>query len=589
MALFKKDIALLVLQYLDDEGLKNVYRIFCQESKHLGDEWQALQRGLKRANFSKSLDKCLIEHAKIEAMIREFMQCENLKLDAGCDTDKKVEQVLRHFRPGFRAAVNKQKRRFSNVDKSESCMVVQSPKRMRGSNNESYYSLMIVDTDTEGETVGYISSNGMEMLESTAYDNNQGNDFQGLDVEQKEEIITTARDTLLDMPDLFSTIVAEKINALPVDPSSDLNPKVVIEELEKDQRFNDVFQELLEITATQNDLSDHEETEVVKELVEEHRELRQRVNKINYNEVAKGKVPVTKKEKPVPKKRARKKQPVQKFPSISTDERIVEIINENGEIIRTKVQIDANSIQPLGASTNNVQQFVPSMPSLSTPVSKTPQYVNGITVLSSIPVQCVPHLNQPQIDPNTIVLPCRPTPSGNNIIVDVTPNTFKFISDITVDAPDEIQNQETLEIQHPIQVPLTQEMIEAQPVKATPENLIKAIDKQKVSKCLSTPSRKFPHVRTLNFVTPEKLRTILDKSQNESNVTVIDKRMPSSCPPEIKGLCEDQGMKSDVEGLEGPTDEGSEGKIFFCFVFLVEIQVILLFCSTKVECRTKSC
>lgn len=47
MALFKKDIALLVLQYLDNEGLNNVYQAFCQESEHLSEERQVLQHGLK--------------------------------------------------------------------------------------------------------------------------------------------------------------------------------------------------------------------------------------------------------------------------------------------------------------------------------------------------------------------------------------------------------------------------------------------------------------------------------------------------------------------------------------------------------------
>lgn len=564
MALFKKDIALLVLQYLDDEGLKSVYRIFCQESKHLSDEWQALQRGLKRVNFSKGLDKCLIEHAKVEAMIREFMQYENVKLDTGCDTDKKVEQVLRHLRPGFRAPIKKQKRRFSNVDKSGngSALLQNSPKRMKESNCESYYSLVVaLDSDGQGtDTDAETHPNSVEMREVTPFDdNNQGDDFKGFDVEQKEEIITTARDTLLDMPDLFSSIVAEKINALPDNPSCDLNPKVVIEELEKDERFNDVFQELLDITATQNDLSFQEETEVAKEFVEEHRELRQRVKQINYNEVAKSKAQAQKKEKPVPKKRARKNKQVQKLPLITTsDERIVETINEKGEIERKTVKIELNSIKPLEINTSsaNIQQFVSSLPSLMTP--KT-EYSNGITVLSSIPVQCVQSSNQQTLDSSTIILPCRPTPSGNNMIVDVSPSTFKYISDMTVEVPAPVTTIETLETNP--QVSLNQEITAVQTDKATPDNPANAIDKKKISKCLSTPSRKLSHVRTLSFKTPVKLRTILDESHNESDVTVIDKRMPSSCPPDIKGLCDDQGMKSDVE--ERPSDEASNGKRSF--------------------------
>lgn len=319
---------------------------------------------------------------------------------------------------------------------------------------------------------------------------------------------------------------------------------------------------MLDITATQNDLSFQEETEVAKEFVEEHRELRQRVKQINYNEVAKGKAQVQKKEKPVPKKRARKNKQVQKLPLVTTsDERIVETINEEGKIERKTVKIELNSIKPLEINTSsaNIQQFVSSLPSLMTP--KT-EYSNGITVLSSIPVQCVQSSNQQSIDLNssTIILPCRSTPSGNNMIVDVSPSTFKYISDMTVEVPAPITTLETLETIP--QLPLNQEITEIQTDKATPDNPAHAIDKKKVSKCMSTPSRKLSHVRTLSFKTPVKLRTILDESHNESDVTVIDKRMPSSCPPDIKGLCDDQeGMKSDVE--EKPSDETSNGKRFF--------------------------
>lgn len=578
MALFKKDIALLVLQYLDDEGLKNVYRVFCQESKHLSDEWQALQRGLKRVTFSKSLDNCLIEHAKVEALIRDFVQQEHIKLDVSAATDQKVEYLLRHFRPAFRSVIRRNKRRFSNVDKSSESSVMResSPKRVK-ENNDSYYSLMMVDTDTrvssddtdDGEIPQNSSSSTVMNHESTPF--HVSDEVQRLDVEQKEEIINTARDTLLDMPDLFSSIVAEKINS-----TSDLNPKTVIEELEKDQRFNDVFQELLEITATQNDLSfqGEDEMEEKEKKIEGTRELRQRVNKINYNEISKGKA-IMKQEMPLEREKKKRVRKSQKIRCLKPNERIVETKNEFGDMIRTRTTIDMNTLTPYQGS--GVIPSVPAPLSVAAPppltalpslnvsnVVETPQYSTGITVFSSIPVQCIPAtISTPSQANDTIVVPCSQTPSGSNIIYDpirVTPNTYNFLTNnVSIDVPIVVQNEEVGT--EAIQAPISQEIIEApeKTTTTTPQNTIAAKDKQKIGKCLSTPSRKFPHVRTLNFKTPTKLSVIMDEStkENGDRSTI---RVPTSCPPDIKGTTDDQGMKSDVEG---PVEEEKKGKRFW--------------------------